>query len=117
MVCRAWSLPYGRQMHCASASWAISIYGMADGCRCAACGIPAFLNCFVPNLPDGTLYKYEIKAKGGLTYLKADPYANAAELRPNTASIVSDLSKFTWTDEKWLADRKKTKSKKEPMAI
>ena len=72
---------------------------------------------FVPNLPDGTLYKYEIKAKGGLTYLKADPYANAAELRPNTASIVTDLSKFTWTDEKWLADRKKTESKKEPMAI
>lgn len=72
---------------------------------------------FVPNLPDGTLYKYEIKAKGGLTYLKADPYANAAELRPNTASIVTDLSKFTWTDEKWLEDRKKTESKKEPMAI
>lgn len=65
----------------------------------------------MPNLPDGTLYKYEIKAKGGLTYLKADPYANAAELRPNTASIVTDLSKFTWTDEKWLADRKKTESK------
>ena len=72
---------------------------------------------FVPNLPDGTLYKYEIKAKGGLTYLKADPYANAAELRPNTASIVTDLSKFTWTDEKWMADRKKTETKKEPMAI
>ena len=39
----------------------------------------------------GEIYKYEIKAKGGLTYLKADPYANAAELRPNTASIVTEL--------------------------
>lgn len=37
---------------------------------------------FVPNLPDGTLYKYEIKAKGGLTYLKADPYANAGGAPP-----------------------------------
>ena len=62
---------------------------------------------FVPNLPDGALYKYEIKAKGGLTYLKADPYANAAELRPNTASVVTDLSKFEWSDEKWMEQRKR----------
>ena len=48
---------------------------------------------FIPGLEPGTLYKYELKAKGGLTYLKADPYANAAELRPNTASIVTDLTK------------------------
>jgi 1,4-alpha-glucan branching enzyme len=57
---------------------------------------------FVPDLEIGALYKYEIKAKGGLTYLKADPYANAAELRPNTASVVADLDDFTWTDEKWM---------------
>lgn len=72
---------------------------------------------FVPNLPDGTLYKYEIKAKGGLTYLKADPYANAAELRPNTASIVTDLSKFEWTDQDWMEQRRKASTKDEPMAV
>ncbi len=72
---------------------------------------------FVPNLPSGTLYKYEIKAKGGLTYLKADPYANAAELRPNTASIITDLEDFTWTDQAWMERRKKQSSKEEPMAV
>ena len=72
---------------------------------------------FIPGLAEGELYKYEIKAKGGLTYLKADPYANAAELRPGTASVVADISKFEWTDEKWLAARKKTNTKKEPMNI
>jgi 1,4-alpha-glucan branching enzyme len=72
---------------------------------------------FVPGLTVGTIYKYEIKAKGGLTYLKADPYANAAELRPNTASVVADLSDFTWTDNAWLEERKKTDTKERPMFI
>ncbi len=72
---------------------------------------------FVPGLTAGEIYKYEIKAKGGTTYLKADPYANAAELRPNTASIVTDLSKFTWTDGAWMKARKETDTKTRPMAI
>jgi 1,4-alpha-glucan branching enzyme len=72
---------------------------------------------FVPDIEIGALYKYEIKAKGGLTYLKADPYANAAELRPNTASVVADLDDFTWTDEKWMEERKKKDLKTSPMFI
>ena len=72
---------------------------------------------FVPGLKEGTVYKYEIKAKGGLTYLKADPYGNAAELRPATASVVADLSGFDWTDEKWLEQRKSTDTKTKPMFI
>ena len=72
---------------------------------------------FVPDLKVGTLYKYEIKAKGGLTYLKADPYANAAEMRPNTASVVTDLSQFEWTDQEWMEQRKKTSTKEQPMFV
>lgn len=72
---------------------------------------------FIPGVKVGEIYKYEIKAKGGLTYLKADPYANAAELRPNNASVVADLRNFKWTDAAWLAKRKKTDTKKEPMAV
>ncbi|MDY4516990.1 MAG: 1,4-alpha-glucan branching protein GlgB, partial [Lachnospiraceae bacterium] len=64
---------------------------------------------FVPGLTAGTVYKYEIKAKGGLTFLKADPYANAAELRPNNASVVADLTKFKWSDQSYLKNRKKQK--------
>lgn len=72
---------------------------------------------FVPELENGTLYKYEIKAKGGLTYLKADPYANAAELRPNTASVVTDLQAFEWSDQAWLEQRKHGSSQDQPMFI
>ncbi|MEE0693639.1 MAG: 1,4-alpha-glucan branching protein GlgB [Lachnospiraceae bacterium] len=72
---------------------------------------------FVPELSEGEIYKYEIKAKGGLTYLKADPYANAAELRPNTASVVTDLRGFEWTDEKWMEQRKSDSTKDKPMFV
>ena len=72
---------------------------------------------FVPGLAAGQLYKYEIKAKGGLTFLKADPYANAAQLRPDTASVITDLSQYAWKDEAWLKQRKNADSKKVPMSI
>ncbi|MDY3920472.1 MAG: 1,4-alpha-glucan branching protein GlgB [Candidatus Limivivens sp.] len=72
---------------------------------------------FVPGLKENDVYKYEIKAKGGLTYLKADPYANAAEMRPNNASVVTNLKGFSWSDSEWLKDRKKKDGKKQPMSI
>ncbi|MDN3921954.1 1,4-alpha-glucan branching protein GlgB [Roseateles violae] len=47
---------------------------------------------FVPHAALGDLYKYEIVgADGELLPLKADPYARAAQLRPETASIVAAL--------------------------
>ncbi|WP_343248995.1 1,4-alpha-glucan branching protein GlgB [Diplocloster hominis] len=72
---------------------------------------------FIPDLGVGQLYKFEIKTRTGLVVLKADPYANAAELRPNTASVVTDLNHFTWKDDKWLERRKKADTYKEPMFI
>jgi 1,4-alpha-glucan branching enzyme len=50
---------------------------------------------FVPGARAGEKYKYEIlSAQGELLPLKADPFAFAAELRPATASIVTDLDKL-----------------------
>ncbi len=72
---------------------------------------------FIPGLKTGENYKYEVKTRSGLPMLKADPYANAAELRPNTASVVTDLSGFSWTDSAWMEQRKKTDYKKSPMLI
>lgn len=62
---------------------------------------------FIPGLKVGSCYKYEIKTRQGLPMLKADPYANGAQLRPDTASVITDLSGFAWSDEKWLEQRKK----------
>jgi 1,4-alpha-glucan branching enzyme len=46
---------------------------------------------FVPALKAGDLYKFEILGAQGRIALKSDPYAFAAQLRPETGSIVSAL--------------------------
>ena len=61
---------------------------------------------FIPNIGEGTLYKYEIKNIHGALVLKTDPYGFFFEPAPKNASIVWDNKKFTWTDEKWLEKRR-----------
>ena len=61
---------------------------------------------FIPDLPEGTLYKYEIRSREhGDLLRKADPYAVASELRPRTASVVCDLSTYAWDDGAWMSAR------------
>ena len=72
---------------------------------------------FIPGVKAGALYKYEIKAKGSLVYLKSDPYGNESELRPKTASIVADLRKYQWNDGEWMKSRKQLHDEKKPLAV
>jgi 1,4-alpha-glucan branching enzyme len=60
---------------------------------------------FLPELPHGTLYKYEIRTPDGSLNLKGDPYASRMEFRPRTASVVYDLPDYEWTDAAWLSRR------------
>jgi 1,4-alpha-glucan branching enzyme len=61
---------------------------------------------FIPDLPEFTLYKYEIRSRHHDALLvKADPYARASELRPRTASVVRDLTCYTWHDQTWTTAR------------
>ena len=72
---------------------------------------------FVPGVQLGCLYKYLIEAQDHSLLYKADPYATEAEMRPGTASKVSDISDFQWSDKDWMEKRKKKDPKEEPMAI
>lgn len=75
---------------------------------------------FVPGVKSGCMYKYLIIAKDGRHLYKADPYANYAQLRPETASIVTDISHFKWTDTTWMKHRAtltKETIYEQPMAI
>ena len=72
---------------------------------------------FVPDAKPGDNYKFELKTKGGLTYLKADPYGNAAQLRPESASVVASLDGFAWEDEKFLEGRKKFQTGTAPISV
>ncbi|MDE6750779.1 MAG: 1,4-alpha-glucan branching protein GlgB [Lachnospiraceae bacterium] len=72
---------------------------------------------FIPGVKEGDCYKFELKAKGGLTYLKADPYAFGQQLRPETASVVREITGFNWKDEKWMKKRKNTQAVNAPISI
>lgn len=72
---------------------------------------------FLPELTQGSLYKYELKLKGGMLVLKADPFANYAELRPATASKVWDIGSYQWSDSQYLTERKQTSLYEKPMNV
>ena len=75
---------------------------------------------FVPGVKVGCMYKFIIVTQSGDRLYKADPYANYAQLRPETASIVTDISKFKWTDDAWMKARAaltKETVYEQPMAI
>ena len=61
---------------------------------------------FIPKVQKGSLYKYLIITKDGRKLYKADPYANYAELRPGTASAVTDIDHFVWSDSEWMDHRR-----------
>jgi len=73
---------------------------------------------FIPGLEDGTVYKYEIASPfSAVPFLKADPYSFASELRPKTASIVTTLDKYEWTDAEWVKSREKKQGLDAPISI
>lgn len=61
---------------------------------------------FIPNIKEGTRYKYYILGRNNKGIYKSDPYAFYSEIRPSTASIVKKKDKFKWTDRRWVNRRK-----------
>ena len=72
---------------------------------------------FIPEAKEGQLYKYLICTENGEKLYKADPYATYSELRPGTASIIYDNTKFKWTDSAWMKHRKSGNFWEKPLAI
>lgn len=73
---------------------------------------------FIPGLQAGDIYKYELLATPqDRIALKADPYGFAMEKRPQTASIVYDLSRYQWNDSEWMATRKERQGLQSPISI
>ena len=72
---------------------------------------------FVPGAGPGDNYKFELKLRDGLTYLKADPYCNAAQLRPDTASVITDLYGFVWEDADFVAKRSAFQTGNVPISV
>jgi 1,4-alpha-glucan branching enzyme len=70
---------------------------------------------FVPDVGNGTFYKYEVLTAQGAVVTRADPYAFATDVPPATASRVHD-SRYQWGDDEWLAQRAQRQPINEPMA-
>ena len=60
---------------------------------------------FIPRFKKGEAYKYHIKGFEGAAVDKGDPYANYWEVRPQTASITSQMI-YQWADKEWMEKRK-----------
>jgi len=72
---------------------------------------------FIPGVGVGEHYKFEIKNHAGHIYEKSDPYGYHQEVRPKTASIVADLTTYTWNDEEWMEKRRYTEPLNQPIAV
>jgi 1,4-alpha-glucan branching enzyme len=80
-------------------------------------GVSGIWEIFIPGLQEGSIYKFRIKAKNRRhIFEKADPYAFCSELRPKSASIVCDVSKYRWKDTEWMKRRSKTNWLESPIS-
>ncbi len=86
--------------------------------RLNSLGVSGLWELFVPDVPAGALYKFEIHLQdGGPPLLKADPYAIAFERPPDTASVTGDLGHHAWRDADWITARHHQIALEAPMAI
>jgi 1,4-alpha-glucan branching enzyme len=73
---------------------------------------------FIPDLPPGSLYKFEIRNRHTKAVMvKADPYARAFEKRPATAALTPVPSGHAWSDGGWLERRAQRDWLHAPMSV
>lgn len=73
---------------------------------------------FIPNLPQGTHYKYAIKSRQlGYEVDKADPYGFYCEFRPTTDTRIWDLDRYGWQDQAWMEMRAARQAHDQPLSI
>lgn len=72
---------------------------------------------FIPNLPEGEQYKFEMKGPDGegLPH-KADPWGFYAEQYPSFASVTYNHDRYQWQDQKWQS-RPVTQKRKEALSF
>ena len=71
---------------------------------------------FVPEIGDGTCYKFEVVTADGRLMLRADPFASATQEPPDNASVVFS-SRYSWNDDAWFEARAKRDHVREPMSV
>ncbi len=72
--------------------------------------------CFIQGIGDGENYKFSIESTDGEIFLKADPFAFESQVRPETASVTTDLT-YEWRDGGWFEKKGKYQPYEKPMSI
>lgn len=81
-------------------------------------GVSGVWELFIPGVGFDMTYKFDIRSRFmGFRAEKADPYAFQTELRPRTASVVTDLHSYTWGDTAWMEQRAAHSPLDQPMSI
>ncbi|MFW5472070.1 1,4-alpha-glucan branching protein GlgB [Knoellia sp. CPCC 206450] len=71
---------------------------------------------FVPDVGEGSVYKYEIRGADDIVRTKADPMARRTEEPPLTGSVV-DEARHTWSDSEWMTKRAESNPHSGPMSV
>jgi 1,4-alpha-glucan branching enzyme len=72
---------------------------------------------FLPDVKEGTHYKFEIKTFTGAILLKSDPFAFFNQWGKETSSLVFNLSRYQWADAEWMEARRKKEWPKSAISI
>jgi len=73
---------------------------------CHAEKIPAGIwEIFVPNVGEGTHYKFRFAALMEEIFLKTGPFASFAQHGRGNRLHVYDINRYTWSDAEWMKNR------------
>lgn len=72
---------------------------------------------FIPNISEGSHYKFEIRGPQGDVFLKTDPFAFYAQHGMETGCMVFNLDRYTWSDSEWMTKRAQQDPYNSPMSI
>jgi 1,4-alpha-glucan branching enzyme len=72
---------------------------------------------FIPSVPEGAQYKFEIRDAHGQLKVHTDPFGFFFEVAPKHAAIVWNTKKFAWADSEWLEQRRQRDALRCPMSI
>ena len=75
-----------------------------------------FWQLFVPGVGPNAAYKFRVQTSEG-TVDRAHPYGYSAEVPPQNASLVADLSDYKWTDSEWMEHRLRRDWFSEPISF
>ncbi|MBR0397400.1 MAG: 1,4-alpha-glucan branching enzyme [Eubacterium sp.] len=89
-----------------------------DGRVCQMNRLPSgIFELFVPGVTAGAHYQFELKLKGGMVYLKSDPYGRSFDLKTGPVSVVTETPGYAWGDSSWTQSRAAHSAPDAPLAI